>query len=105
MSNKYVDNPTRSAPAGVLVVGIVFLALGHVLSNSVPVALKFLIPLGSVCTSLGIGGLIDPRFFTGVMNEAKDVYPSWIRGVSIGLVVFGLVVAGFLLFVVYRTVR
>ena len=104
MSNKYIDNPTRSAPLGALVVGIVFLTLSHFLADPFPHALKFLIPLGSVFTSVGLGGLIDPRFFTGVMNEAKGVYPSWVRAVSIALVVFGFVVAAFLLFVVYGAI-
>jgi type III secretory pathway component EscS len=102
MSNKYVDNPTRSAPLGSLIVGIVFLAINHFLADKLPHALKLLVVLGTLFVSIGIGGLIDPRFFTGVMNEAKGVYPTWVRAVSMTLVALGFIAGGILLVFVYR---
>jgi hypothetical protein len=104
MNKRFVDHPTRGAPLGALVVGIAFLALYHFFADRLPGALKLLVVLGSLFVTLGFGGLIDPRFFTGVMNEAKGVYPAWIRAVSMTLVAVGFAVGLFLLVVVYKAV-
>lgn len=102
--NEFVRNPNRGAPQGTLILGVLILVGHHMFVDQLPGAVKLLVVLGTLFVSLGLGGLVDPRFFTGVMDEAKGVYPKWVRMVSGGLVAVGFITGGLLLIFVYRKI-
>lgn len=104
MSEDFVRNPTRGAPLGTLAIGLLILAGHHFLLADLAVGFRLLVIFGTLFVSLGMGGLIDPRFFAGAMNEAKGVYPTWVRVVSGVLVAIGFISGGILLMFVYKQI-
>jgi hypothetical protein len=93
-------NPGRGQPAGILVVGIVFMAMGHFLELRGAFSMLFL--MGALLTLLGAGGLVDPRLLLGFTPDGKEHFPSWVHYTSLALVIAGFVLGAALLFFVYN---
>lgn len=98
----FEPHPTRKNPALSLLAGVVFLAISHFTVRLGPAPLKLLTVLGSLFTVLGLGGVVDPRCFFGLMPEAREHYPAWVPWVSYLLVLAGFGLGIFLLSRVYR---
>jgi hypothetical protein len=97
-----IENPTRKNPLLALVVGIVFLAINHLFIDRFPGAFKLFTSVATLLVTLGIAGVIDPRLFYGVMDQAKGAYPGWVRPTSIALAIIGMLLGVVLLVVVYK---
>lgn len=97
-----IENPTRRDPLLALIVGIVLLAINHQFIDRFPGALKLFTSVATLLVTLGLAGLFDPRLFYGVMNQAKGVYPAWVRPASIALALLGMLLGVVLLIVVYK---
>ncbi|MBI1314800.1 hypothetical protein GC176_26190 [bacterium] len=97
-----IQNPTRRNPLLALIVGAVFLAVNHQFIEQFPGVLKLLTAIGTLFVTLGIAGLVDPRLFYGVMDQARDVYPAWVRPTSLALVAAGFLIGLALLVFVYK---
>ncbi len=97
-----IENPTRRNPLLALVVGIVFLAINHQFIDRFPGVFKLFTSVATLFVTLGVAGLVDPRLFYGVMDQAKGVYPAWVRPTSIALAILGLLLGVVLLAVVYK---
>jgi hypothetical protein len=97
-----IENPTRKNPLLALVVGIVFLVINHLFIARIPGAFKLFTSVATLLVTLGIAGVVDPRLFYGVMDQAEDAYPSWVRPTSIALAILGMLLGVVLLVVVYK---
>jgi len=97
-----IENPTRRNPLLALIVGIVFLAINHRFIDSFPGVFKLFSSVATLFVTLGIAGLVDPRLFYGVMDQAKDAYPPWVRPTSIAIAILGMLLGIVLLVVVYK---
>jgi hypothetical protein len=95
-------NPGRGQPLGILVVGIVFLAISHYLN--LRGAFATLIVLGSLLSVMGAAGLVDPRLLLGFTVDGKAHFPRSVHYTSLALCILGFAAGIVLAVFVFKAV-